>query len=379
MTQPGTVRPARFASALLALALLGLPPLSGCSRSANGKAGAGAGRPPVAVDTAQVAAADLEESIDVVGTLAAKNEVDVKSEYSGTIAEVFVTEWVRVTKGTPLARLDTREADAQNQAARAALLQAQVAAARAARELSRTEKMKEAGLATQQGLDEARTVREAAAASLEAAKAQLWAAETRLHKAVLLAPIDGVVSRRSANVGDYVENMGNPAPIFRIVDNRTLELTATVPSTRLASVKVGQPLAFTTDALPGREFQGRISYINPATEEGSRALRIRAEVPNPDEALKSGLFVKGRIVTGRRAGVLSVPRGALQTWDTARNLAAVFVVDGDVVKRRTIRTGAAPGDRVEVVEGLAAGDVVVTRGGFSLRDGDRVRTGAPEA
>jgi multidrug resistance efflux pump len=79
-----------------------------------------------------------------------------------------------------------------------------------------------------------------------------------------------VVAARSVNVGDYVENMGNPRPIFRIVDNRVLELTVTVPTARLAGLAEGQSLFFTVDAIPGREFEGRISFINPAADEASR-------------------------------------------------------------------------------------------------------------
>ena len=133
-----------------------------------GKPAAGDGqRPPVAVETATTAASDLEESVEVVGTLAARSEVEVKTEYSGTVAEVFVTQWVRVAAGTPLARLDSREAEAGVQAAKATWLQAEAGAKRAARELDRTVKLKEAGLATQQQLDEARSAEEAARAAAE--------------------------------------------------------------------------------------------------------------------------------------------------------------------------------------------------------------------
>lgn len=348
--------------------------VAGCGKSADGKTAPGAGRPPVAVDTTKAAPQDLEQSVEVVGTLTARSEVEVKSEYSGTVAEVYVTQWVRVKAGTPLARLDTREADAGVAGARAAALQAEVGARRAARELDRTVKLKEAGLATQQGLDEAKTVDEAAKAGVASAKAQLAMTEARLSKAVLRAPIDGVVAARNVNVGDYVENMGSPAPMFRIVDNRVLELTASVPSARMSELKVGQPFAFTSDAYPGKEMSGRVSFINPAADESSRTVKVKAEILNADESLKAGLFVKGRIVTGKRTGVLVVPRSALVSWDTATRVAGVFVVEGGVVKRVAVETGASAGEGVEIVKGLAGGQEVVTRGGFSLLDGDRVKS-----
>lgn len=354
--------------------------LPGCSGPANGKGAAErGGRPPVAVETARLATSRMEQKIEVVGTLEAKNEAEVKTEYSGTIAQVLVTEWVRVTKGTPLARLDSREAEASVQAARAARLQAEVASTRAARELERAEKLKAAGLATQQGLDDARTAEEATRAALASVSAQLAMAETKLAKSVLRSPLDGVVASRSVNEGDYVENMGNPKPIFRIVDNRLLELTVSVPSARIASLKVGQPLSFTADAIPGREFNGRVSFINPVADEASGTVKVKAEIPNASEQLKSGQFVKGRISTGTREGVLAVPRSALQSWDPATRQGAVFVAEGGIAKRRVVETGAIAGDRVEVVKGLSPGDEVVTGGGFNLREGDKVRIAAAGA
>ena len=114
------------------------------------------------------------------------------------------------------------------------------------------------------------------------------AAEARLAKSLLKAPMDGVVALRTVNVGDRVENMGNNTPAFRIVDNRLLDLTVAVPATRLAQVKVGQPLEFTTDAVPGRTFSGKVMFINPALDEASRSARVIAEVPNPDGLLRGG-------------------------------------------------------------------------------------------
>jgi membrane fusion protein, multidrug efflux system len=354
------------------LLAVGLLAAAGCRRPA-GTAGDDAGRPPVAVETGRVATTELELAVEVVGALSARSAAEVRSEYSGTVAEVHVTQWVQVKKGTPLARLDGREAEAALQSARAARLQAEVGAQRAAREGERTDKLAEAGLATRQAVDEAHTAEEAARAQVAAAQAQLDMAETRLAKAVLRAPIDGVVSERNVDVGNYVENMGNPTPLFRIVDARVLELTASVPSARMAELAVGQPLQFTTDALPGQAFTGKVSFINPAADPASRTVKVKAEVPNEAGTLKPGLFVQGRVVTGHRAGVLVVPRSALASWDTVARTGAVFVLEGGVARRRAVQTGAISGDAVEVLGGLSAGDEVVTRGGFNLRDGDRVR------
>jgi RND family efflux transporter MFP subunit len=166
--------------------------------------------------------------------------------------------------------------------------------------------------------------------------------------------------------------MGNDTPAFRIVDNRLLEITVSVPATRLAAVKVGMPLEFTTDSVPGRTFTGKVMFINPALDETSRSARVVAEVPNPDGLLRGGAFAKGRIVVAERPDVLQVPREALLNWDLDRHTAEVFVVAGGAADKRTVQTGMTTPAGVEVTSGLAAGDKVVVRGGFALRPGDKV-------
>jgi RND family efflux transporter MFP subunit len=354
---------------ILAVVLLSLALLPSCSKSSANET---AERPAVAVEMATVAPSDLEDTIEVVGTLTAKFEGEVKAEYSGIVTDVYVTEWVPVTKGTLLARFDRREPEAELKAATAARLQSEVAANRAQRELERSVKLKAAGLATQQNLDDARTAAEAADAQLGASKAQEEMSRTRLAKTAIVSPMDGVVAERTVNPGDFIENMGSPAPMFRIVDNRKLELTVSIPSSSIAAVTLGQPLRFSSDALAGRTFEGHVSFINPAADESSRTVRVIALVDNKDGALKTGLFVKGSIVTGERKGVLSIPRSALVTWDPATRAGVVFVVEGDRAKRKDVVTGTSAGQLIPVEQGVAAGDHVVTRGAFNLKDGDRV-------
>lgn len=355
-----------------AIALLPLLPLAFGACSGKGT-GAGATAPQkVAVEASSVSSGTLRQTIAVVGTLEPKWQAEVKTEYNGVVAEVRVPEWTRVKKGDVLLVFDGREAEAVAASARASYLQAEVAASRATREKERTEKLKEAGLATQQQVDDARTAAEAAQATLGAAKAQKDVAETRLAKTVIRAPIDGVVSMRKVNPGDFVQNMGSENTMFRIVDNRLLDLAVAVPSGKLADVKVGLPLSFATDAVPGKTFEGHVRFVNPAADEASRTVKVFVEVPNADGVLRSGLFVKGEIVTGERANVLIAPRTAILSWDLAAKKAVLYAIEGGLAKKRTVTTGALSGDEVEIVSGLAKGEQVVTRGGFNLRDGDPV-------
>jgi RND family efflux transporter MFP subunit len=277
-----------------------------------------------------------------------------------------------VRKGAPLARLDTSWTEAGIEALKAVEAQARVAESRARREYERAQQLKEYGLITPQNFDDAKTAVEAAEAGTAAARAQIKTAQARLAKSSLVAPMNGVVALRGVNVGDRVENMGSGDPMFRIVDNSLLDLTVSVPSSRLAQVKVGQPLEFSTDALPGRTFTGKVMFINPAIDAASRSAKVIAEVPNRDGALKGGAFAKGRILVATRSGLLQVPREALLNWKVEDQTAEVFVAQGDTAEKRVVKTGQANHVTVEVVEGLKAGEQVVTRGGFQLRDGDRI-------
>jgi RND family efflux transporter MFP subunit len=331
-----------------------------------------AGRPPVAVSTAPVATGTFQASVDIVGTLEPKFSAEVKSEVTSTVTDVYVTEWVPVKKGQRLARLDTSEIEASITALKAVEAQSRVAESRARREYERAQQLREFGLITPQAFDDAKSAVEAAEAATSAATAQTKTAQTRLGKSLLVSPMDGVVAFRGVNVGDRVENMGGNTPLFRIVDNRLLDLTVSVPSTRLAEVKVGQSIEFSTDALPGRTFTGKVMFINPAIDAASRSAKVIAEVVNTDGALKGGSFAKGRVLVASRDSVVQVPREALLNWDLEEHTAEVLVVKGDQADRRTVKTGATSGEVVEIQSGVQAGEQVVTRGGFAIRPGDRI-------
>ena len=361
--------------------------ISGCSsKSADNKKADNAGRPPVAVETMTVASSELTQGLDVVGSLTPKFEAEIKSQIPGLISEVRVTEWVRVKKNDLLARIDVSEtralvtrAEAAVESAKAGLLRAQVSVQRAEREKARMRKLIEFGLATQQNYDDAASEAEAANAGVEAARAQISAAEGEVHqfqarlaKGLILSPMDGVVSMRDVNVGDLASDTGAAKVLFKIVDNSIFNLTVTVPSVDMASIRVGYPLTFTVDALPGKTFSGKVMYINPAVDEMDRSVKVIAEVPNESGDLKGGLFVKGRIQTGIRTNVIQVPRSALSGLNITENKAALYVVANDMAHYREVITGSVAGDQVEVVSGLNPGELVVIRGGFNLKDNDKV-------
>jgi membrane fusion protein (multidrug efflux system) len=374
---------------LLFIILLSLIWTSGCSsKSADGKKDDSSGRPPVAVETMTVSLSEITEGVEVVGTLTPKIETEVKSQIPGLISDVYVTEWVRVRKNDPLARIDLSETEAlvkraaaSVESAKAGYLQAQVTAQRAEREKARMQKLREFGLATQQNFDDAESETAAANAGVEAARAQISAAEGELHslqarlsKGMLLSPMDGVVSLRDVNVGDLASDTGAAKALFKIVDNRVLKLTVSVPSIDMASIKVRDSLSFTVDAIPGKTFSGKVMYINPSVDEADRSVKVIAEVLNSSGELKGGLFAKGRIETGTRRNIIQVPRSSLIGLNVAGKKAGLYTIEADQAHYREVVTGAVAGNQVEIASGLNPGELLVVRGAFNLKDNDKVVT-----
>ena len=360
--------------------------MTACDKSDAKKNNDQSAKPPVVVEACGAAATGVTDGIEVTGSLEPKFSVDVKTQIPGLVKQVMVAEWVCVTKGQPLARIDVAETEAQVKRAEAAIVsakanlsQAQVAANRAERELGRILKLKEAGLATQQAVDDSRSEAEAARARVGVAAAQIHVAEEELRqgvarqaKGLVVAPIDGIVSLRDVNVGDLASDAAAAKPIFRIVDNRLLNLTVTVASSDSGRIKVGQPLEFTVDSHPGRTFTGKVMYINPELSSADRSLKVIAEVHNTPENLKGGLFAKGRIITGIRSQVVQVPRSAIGSFDPQARKGSLFVVENGAVHARNIVSGAVTGDMVEIASGLKTAEQYVVRGGFNLKDGDKV-------
>ncbi|MBF0528026.1 MAG: efflux RND transporter periplasmic adaptor subunit [Deltaproteobacteria bacterium] len=345
------------------------------------------GRPPVAIEAITIKPGIIEEIIEVVGTLAPKYQAELKPEYVAVVREVYVKEWVRVKKGDKLAQMDIREpasllnkALAAVETAKANMVQAQVALQRSEREFQRAIKLRQSGSVSQQTLDDAISEKDACAARLGAAKAQLNLAQreadqakTHLDKATITAPIDGVVSYQGLMVGDLAGEMNNSHSVTRIIDTQVLTLTVTVPSREMAALKVGQPLIFTSDAFPGRVFNGTVMFINPVVNDVDRSVKIEAEVPNHEEVLKGGLFVKGTIKTGLRENVLLAPKDSLFSWDLNSNTAKVWVVSDQKAVSRQVSTGKRQGDTVEITRGLTIGERIVTRGAFNLLEGDKIK------
>jgi RND family efflux transporter MFP subunit len=184
--------------------------------------------------------------------------------------------------------------------------------------------------------------------------------------ASIRAPISGVVAARMIKVGNMV--LPN-TPTFRVTDFDPLLAVLHVPEREMSKLRVGQPAALTVDAISGVEFSGRIGRISPVIDPTTGTLKITVEVRDPSRQLKAGMFGRVNIVYDIHTNTLLVPKGAVIAEDAE---SAVFVVQDSTAYRKVVKTGYVNGVNIEVLEGLNAGEKIVTTGQGSLKDSARV-------
>ena len=195
--------------------------------------------------------------------------------------------------------------------------------------------------------------------------------QLRLDRTEIRAPVEGIVSRRTARVGGTASTAGEP--LFRIIAHGTIELEGEVTETALGALRPGAPAVL--DNVSTLPVHGRVRVVYPEIDRATRLGKVRIEL-DPDPALRIGGFARGTVEVARRRGI-AVPLAALAFADDG-GAKLLVVVDGRVVERR-VRTGLTADGFVEIPEGLRAGELVVARAGSFLRDGDAVRIAGPAA
>lgn len=301
---------------------------------------------PVRVGTAQ-------RQITAVGSLRSNESVILRPEVAGRIVEITAAEGQRVRRGAVIVRLDSS-------LERAELTQAEATLQLSRANNQRADELMRTGAGTQRSQDEARS-------RLRVDEATVAYRRARLDKLSIEAPFDGVLGLRRMSVGEFV-NAGTELINLEMVD--PLKVDFRVPEIYLAAVAAGQRVAIAVDAMPNRNFEGEVIAIDPAIDPGGRSIVIRARVPNPDDVLRPGLFARVTLTLASRENAVFVPDSAIVPFGERH---FVFkVVDGKAVQT-PVRLGERSRGEVEIVEGLAAGDIVVTAGQIRLRDGAPVR------
>lgn len=326
----------------------------GDAKDKAGAAKSGPGGPggTTPVEVVVVKPVKVQEDLLAVGSLRSNESVILRPEVSGRIASIGFRDGQVVKKGQLLVGLD------------ATLNQAEVAQYQAEYDLALSNLKRSEDLARQKFISS--SAQETAASNAQVAEARLKLAQARLSKMKVVAPFDGVVGIRGVSLGDYVKD---GTDLVNVEDVRNLKVDFRLPERSLSQIQVGQSVEVVADALPNERWQGQIEAVNPRIDANGRSVELRARLDNASGRLRPGMFVRVRVIVGERNGLL-VPEEAIVPQ--GEEFYVYKVVEG-AARRVPVKIGVRRAAQVEIVQGVTAGDQVVTAGMRLSRDGQPVR------
>ncbi len=368
----------RTIGVLAALVLIGALVTAGALRISKRAAASSANGPPV---TLQFAAADVAAVEDramtrwlpVSGTLQPVNQTTVKSKASGEIRQMMVREGDAVKAGQTIARLDTADLEARPADRIGALESGRAQLALAEKTRTQNLALLKQNFISQTAYDSAESNLAVNQGLLKSNEAQVQLARNALRDAVVTAPLSGTIAKRHVQPG---EKVNFDSPLFTIVDLDRMELQAMVPANDIPEIVVGMPVELSIDGFDKRSFAGAVERINPTTEPGTRAILVFVRIPNPDAALKGGMFATGRISLAATTPAPTLPVAAVRT--EAGQTYVWTIENGKLVRRNVIvgRRDEATA-RVELKSALPAGATVLAARFDNLKDGAPALVRAP--
>ena len=337
------------------LPFAGAPAAGAAQGAASGTSG---GKPP-AVEVAKVALARLTDDTQAVGSLRSRRGVVLRPEVSGRITQLNFTDGQRVRKGQVLVQFDDQLPLAQVQQSLAELSIAQA-------NQKRNQELVAQNFISQRSLDES-------AANLQVAQAKLALSQATAARLRIVAPFDGIVGIRLVNVGDYLKD---GADIVNIEDIEAIFVDFRLPERFQSKVKRGQSALLDIDALPGRKYTAQVQAIDPLIDANGRSVGIRGCIDNRQLQLRPGMFARVNAVFGVRENARVIPEEAIVPQGGRQFV--IKLLDGEtpqtrISKRVEVKVGLRSPGKVEILDGLEAGDTVVTTGQQRVpRDGTTV-------
>lgn len=304
------------------------------------------------VEASAVKEKNLPLETYIVGTLVARS-VEITPEVAGHVDEIFFKDGAMVKQGDVLIQLDDAVFKAQHQSAKAQLKYSE-------NDLKRKVFLGKQGAIAQQAIDQAD-------ADFKEKKALAKERKVMLNKMKLLAPFDGVVGKGKINLGDYV-TVGQS--LVTLTDTKHLRIEYTIPEKYFALVKIGQEVKVTSTAYPGKIFSGKVSFISPTINPDNRSISLYAEIGNEDNSLAPGMFVNATQLLGNEEKALMIPAKSLVPILDGEQV--YKIVDGKAYSV-SVLVGKRQQDEVQVIEGLAPGDKVITDGQLKIKNGMPVK------
>jgi membrane fusion protein (multidrug efflux system) len=341
------------------------------SRLQSAAEGSEAGSAQVVSDQVMVQVASVENkelvfSVTAGGTITPQRRVTVSAEVPARVLETTVENGAAVRAGAMLVRLDDREIRLQIEEARSSVSREQVDLAKA--DFERNERLFADGAVTRSALDQAKNRYLTLDSAYRTAEARIAQLRERATKTRVTSPLTGVVAQLLAEPGEFV---GPGAPLAVIEDMEEVLVVVEVADRDVVRLRPLQVVEATSDAFPGRIFQGVIERVGSVANPVTRGFEVEARIGNPDGELRSGMITTIRIVLDKRR-CLVVPESAL--LDDREDEARVLVVSDGTARSVSVRLGRRQDRDVEVLQGLVEGDEVVVYGHEQVRDGQPVST-----
>jgi RND family efflux transporter MFP subunit len=346
---------------------------AGCSHpSADDTAGNGANA-KVEVTLTRVVRANISETLTLNGTASPlpNNDVRVSALVAGRIAELNVAEGDRVKAGQVVAKLDDHSYRSQLQQVEAGEQQAKANFDNAQLSRTRDEDLFQRGIVARKELEDARTQESVAAGALKQAEAALEIAKLQVARCLIVAPLNGAVAKRFVSVGEQVDGTG-AQPIVEIANLQEIELQGNAPAVYLPKLHAGETVSVTTESAPGQKFVGRIEAISPAVDPLTGVGLVRIRIPNPNGALRMGIFLSAEIPVDIHANALTVPAEAIYRDQSGQP--RVFVVQQDSATAVPVKLGIEAKDRVEIADDtVKEGQTIILTGGYGLSDQAKIQ------
>ncbi len=308
----------------------------------------------------------FRDQLYVMGTVKGTTEIEIRPEVPGILSSFKVAEGDIVSAGDVIAELDQRDATLKVRYAESKLATAQAALEGSRLKLQMHEDLFAIGAIVQAKLDEVRAETTVAEKQVETAQVEVESARAEVEKTVLKAPVEGVLTTKDAEPGEFVSPQSKAATMMEIYD---IFVVMGVIEKDIDRVGLAQPVTVTVETYPGVEFQGVVDEISPIVEGKSRTLTVKARIPNPDSRLLPGMFARATIVVFEQADALVIPSIALHREQEAYH---VFVVADGVAQQRAISVGYITTDYAQIADGLQEGDQVIVEAQSTLKDGAHV-------
>ena len=374
--------------------------------SNGSRGGRGGGQPTIEVHTTNVQRISIQRQIELSGNLVSNDQVKVSTEVAGTVIFANIDLGKEVRAGDVLIRLDDRELQLARERSESALRQTeaqlgldptkpnaippdeQIASVRTAIanrddarvKLTQTQELVSRGLVPRTDLDTNETRLKVFEAQLQSAmesvrslkaslqdrRAAVQLAQKKIEDATVKSPVNGVVSERLVQRGEFIRENTQVATIVQL---NPLQLRTAVQEKFSNLIRSNLPVEFVVEPFPGQMFKGRIVNISPSIDELTRTFAVEIQVDNANRKLKPGFFAKGVILTERDSNVMALPEDAVSTL---AGVTSAFVVDNGVIRQQSVVLGAHEGKFFEILSGLMGNEMVAISNLNQLVTGTKV-------